>query len=85
MLRGTYQYDWERLVSNHKNMYYDLVQTNEYPSATGKKSNKEDEMIQGLIGQINSKFLKLEESLTSKLLNVVKNHHNNQNTTSETN
>ena len=49
---GVYADTWENLVSNHNNMYYDLVQTNDYPPASGKKPEKEDELTQGLYGQI---------------------------------
>lgn len=85
VLRGTYPYNWERLVSDHNNMYYDLIQTNDYPPATGKKQNKEDDLIQCFIGQIDIKFSKLEESLKTKIMNVVKNHGNNQNSSTDTN
>lgn len=88
---NVYADTWENLVSNHSNMYYDLVQTNDYPPASGKKPEKEDKLIQGLYGQIEKKFSKMEQSLAAKLVNVVKNHKsdkkvdNNNNNKSATN
>ena len=37
-------------------MYYDLVQTNDYPPAEGKKQNKEEEIIQVLKQYLQPSF-----------------------------
>ena len=47
-------------------MYYNLVQTNNYLPTSRKKSEKEDELILGLYGQIDQKFSKMEQSLVDK-------------------
>ena len=52
---------WETLVYDHNNIYYNLVQTNDYPPTEGKKStDKEDTLIQGMYNQMESKFSKME-------------------------
>ena len=49
ILSKKYTESWEILLSDHNNMYYDLVQTNDYPPAEGNKSaDKEDALIQGM-------------------------------------
>ena len=58
ILSGAYPDKWENLVSNHNNMYYNLVQTDDYPPATGKKKEKEDDLIQGLLAKFEKKFQK---------------------------
>ena len=76
ILSKKYTESWEILVSDHNNMYYDLVQTNDYPPAEGKKpTNKEDALIQGMYTQMDTNFSKLEQSLGTKLINAVKNHN----------
>ena len=40
ILSGAYPCTWENLVSDHNNMYYDLVQTDDYPPTTGKKQKR---------------------------------------------
>ena len=77
ILSGAYPDTWGNLVSYHNNMYYDLVQTDDYPPATGKKQEKEDELIQGLSAKFDEKLSKMEQSLSSKLMNVVNKHKNN--------
>ena len=79
VLCGAYADTWENLVSDHNNMYYNLVQTNDYPPALGKKQEKEDELIQGLYGQIDQKISKLEQHKSDKKNDNTSNNDYNNN------
>ena len=67
-------------------MYYNLVQSGDYPPALGKKPTKEKNVIQGLVGGFSSEFNCLEQSIGAKLVNKIKetreipktNHNNNK-------
>lgn len=62
-------------MSDYNDMYYELVQTSDYPQASEKKEkNKEDTLIQGLYMKMEDKSTKVKQSLGSKLVNVVKTH-----------
>ena len=52
------------------------MQTSNYPPVSGKKPKKGDKLIQGLYGEIDQNFLRMEQSLAAKLVNVVKNYKN---------
>ena len=63
VMLGTYGNTWEQMVAQHNLMYQDLVQSGEYPPATGKKD--QDDSIQGLLAKID------------KLTKIVNNNGNN--------
>ena len=71
-------------------MYYDLVQSGDYPPAMGKKQEKEENVIHGMIAEVKTDLKKMQQTMGAQFVAAVKtikasdNNSSNDNSSNKT-